>query len=375
MTRLSVLCPTRDRGERVRVLLEPLRDGADEIVVLADSRVDAADLAEYGAVADRLVRFEVGPSHSSLAWAVAQCRGDWVLLLAGDEVPGRELIAALPELIESRDALQYSFSLRWLWPDETRWLAGEPWYPDFQSRLLRHDAALRFYGRKHELARFVLPHRFCDLPIWHLNLLLLDVDERREKVALNVAERPGLTAPGGGELNTSYYVPEDAPSAPTSAVPAEDLERVRRVLAAEPQPAPAVSPPLATRAEIEPLWADREPRPDAFAATITPLLDGPVRVRPGEPRTIYVRVRNDGSERWPWGLDQPPLFRLGFRWQPEHPEARAPFPCEIGPGEERIVPVTFTAPEREGTWRLELDVLLEDVRWFGSPCVLDVDVG
>jgi hypothetical protein len=372
--RLSVLCPTRDPGERVRALLEPLRDLADEIVVLADSSVGEDDLGEYAAVADRLVRFEVGPTHTSLAWAFAQCRGEWVLLLAGDEVPGAELVEAVPGLIESRDALQYSLSIRWLWPDEARWLAATPWYPDFHSRLVRNDASLRFLGRKHELARPVLPHRFCDLPIWHLNLLLLDPAARREKVVRNVAALPGLTAPGGGELNASYYLPEEAVAAPTQDVPRGDIELIRRVLGAERASAAQPEPRLATRAEIEPLWAERPVGDDAFAAAITPLLDGGLRVQPGEARTIYVRVRNDGTERWPWGLDHPPLFRLGFRWQPEHPEGRAPFPCEIRPGEERIVPVTFTAPERPGEWKLELDVLLEDVRWFGNPYVLSVAV-
>lgn len=139
--------------------------------------------------------------------------------------------------------------------------------------------------------------------------------------------------------------------------------------------APPTDVPLATRAEIEPLWAGREVGPGAFAATLEPLSAVPLRLAPGEQRTIYVRVRNEGDERWPWGLDHPPLFRLGFRWHPGGTEGRAGFPCEVPPGEERIVPVALAAPEAPGTYRLELSVLLEGVRWFGEPCLVEVGVG
>lgn len=376
MSSLSVLCATRDPGPRVRAALEPLRPVADEILVAVDSRAGVSELGDYAAIADRVLRYERGQTHSALAWLHAQCRGDWVLVLAGDEVPGTELVAALPELVSRRDALQYSFTLRWLWPDPAQWLAGAPWHPDFHARLVRNDGTLRFLGRKHELARPVLPHRFCDLPLWHLNLLVLEEEERRAKVERNVGERAGLVAEGGAELNTAFYLPEDSESPLLETVPEPDAIEIRRVLEAKTAgAAPPADVPLATRAEIEPLWAGRELEPEAFAATIEPLSAAPLRLAPGEQCTIYVRVRNEGDERWPWGLDHPPLFRLGFRWHPDGIEGRAGFPCDVPPGEERIVPVALAAPEIPGSYRLELSVLLEGVRWFGEPCLLEVRVG
>ena len=375
MSSLSVLCPTRDPGPRVRAALEPLLTVADEIVVGADSQTDDSDLAEYAAVADRLVRFEHGPLHSTLTWLHAQCHGEWVLLLAGDEVPGPELVTALPELVRSREAVQYRLSLRWLWPDAQRWLAGQPWHPDLQIRLARNDATLRFRGRMHELALPVLPQRVCDLPIWHLDLVLTDEDERRSKVEQYRAVAPGLLAPGGEELNSAYYLPEDAHEPLLEDVPEADAEAIRRVLHATPAAAPAPHDvPLGTRAEIESLWAARTVGEDAFAARVEPFTAAPVRLRPGEHHTLYVRVRNDGDERWPWGLDQPPLVRLGFRWLPDGPEGRAAFPCDVPPGEARIVAVPVVAPAANGLHTLELRVLLEDVRWFGEPTRLEVVV-
>lgn len=388
MASLTVLCPTRDPGPRVRALLEPLRAIADEIVVAVDSRAGAAELGHYDAVADRVLRFERGPTHSALAWLAGQCRGDWVLIVAGDEVLGPALLEALPDLMASRVALQHSFSLRWLWPDTGSWLSGAPWYPDFHARLLRNDGTLRFAGRKHELVHPVLPHQLHDLPLWHLSLTVADEQARRAKVQRNQQERPGLRA-AGGELNAAYYLPEDAvvPLARQDVPPADRLvldNVLARAASLAEVPMLGIAlgdVPLGRRADIEPLWAQRTVGDRTSAASLTPLTPAPLRLVPGESCTVYVAVRNDGEERWAWGLDQPPLFRVGYRWRtlepggavPE-PEGRAGFPHEVCPGETALVAVACTAPSTRGRWELELDVLLEHVRWFGSPCTVPVVV-
>jgi hypothetical protein len=358
----------------VRAALEPLREVADEILVAVDSRAGDSELGEYAAVADRVIRFERGPTHSSLAWLHAQCRCEWVFSLAGDEVPSVGLVAALPELVRGRDAVHHLLLTKWLWPRPDRWLSGTPWHPDFHPRLVRNDGTLRFRGRKHEHALPARPARYHELALWHLNLVLLTEDERREKVERNQAERPGLVAPGGTELNEAYYLPPE--DAATESVPPADLELIRRALEARPSEAvPPTEVPLGTRAEIEPFWAGRTVDAAALDGAVVPLAAGPLEVHPGEHRLVHVRVRNRSAERWPWGLELPPLVRLGFRWEPPGAvEGRAAFTCEVPPGDERIVPVVLTAPEATGRYRVELGLLLEDVRWFGEACRLDVVV-
>ena len=375
MSSLSVLCPTRDPGPQVRAALEPLREVADEILIAVDSRAGSSELGEYAAVADRVIRFERGPTHSALTWLHAQCRCDWVLSIAGDEVPGADLVRALPGLVASRDAVHHQLMTKWLWPKADRWLSGTPWHPDFHPRLARNDGTLRFRGRKHEHALPALPSQWCDLTIWHLNLLLLSEDERRQKVERNRAELPGLVAPGGGELNEAYYLPEDRMPA-TASVPEPDLARIRGVLEATPSAAPLAEPvPLGTRAEIEPLWAGREVAAEALDGSVEPFVAGPLELVAGEYRTIFLRVRNASGERWPWGHELPPLVRVGFRWDPpERPEGRAFLTCDLPPGTESIVPVDLLAPELPGDYRLHAGLLLEEVRWFGTPYVLDVTV-
>jgi hypothetical protein len=358
----------------VRALLEPLREIADEIVVAVDSAAGESELPQYAAVADRVLRFERGPSHSALSWLHAQCRGDWVFLIAGDEVASPALLEALPDLIGRREALQYSFPVRWLWPDEAHWLASPPWEPDFHARLVRNDATLRFDGLHHALARPTAPAGFVDAPIWHLSLLALDEAQRREKIVRYEAERSGLLAPGGRPLNSAYYLPEEASDAVVAPVPAAAVERIRAVMHAEARPAaPAGDVPLHTRAEIEPLWAQRTVGSGAHRATVSAWLPSLTMVA-GERRDVFVRARNEGDARWTWGFHQRPYFRLGFRWVGTDVEGRAAFTHDVEPGAEAITPVPVVAPEEPGSWTLEIGMLHEDVCWFGTPCRLSVDV-
>jgi hypothetical protein len=375
---LSVLCPTRDPPARVRAILEPLRDVADEIVVAVDSRAPHRDFGHYAAVANRVLRYERGPTHSSQSWLHAQCRGDWVLSLAGDEVVGPELAAALPELVASRDALQYAVPFRWVHPDATRWLAQAPWHPDFHRRLVRNDATLRFAGRKHELALPVLPTRYLDLPLWHLNLVVLGEDARRAKVKDNEAERPGLLTADGRPLNAALYLPEDVEEPVTRPIPDADLLAIRAVLdppAREARPLAPDAVPLAPRSEIEPLWAGREIGWGAYAAHVV-ASPTELRLRPEQAYAVHVRVSNEGDECWPWGLDLPPHIRIAYRWAGDDvpPEGRVPFPHDVAPGTDCIAPVPFVAPARRGEYTLEIDVCHEGVRWFGAACAVAVTV-
>src|SRR5262249_13385938 len=154
-----------------------------EVVIAADSRVPKSDLAAYGAAADRVLRFEFSYTERHLAWLHAQCSGDWIFRIDGDEVPSPELIKALPGLIMSARALQYWFVRRWLFPDAAHWLNEVPWYPDFQCRLVRNDGTLRFPGIRHSSAEPLLPRRYIEAPLYHLDLAVNDAEARRRKIA------------------------------------------------------------------------------------------------------------------------------------------------------------------------------------------------
>jgi hypothetical protein len=169
---LSVCCMTVDPPAQVAASLSLLRPVADEIVVAVDSRVDPGDLGAYDGVADALVRFDFRPPvDRPRAWLLAQCRGDWILSVDGDEVPSRRMVEELPELVAARDVQQYWFSRRWLYGDARTWLGELPWWPDFQLRLARNDATLGAPGSIHSVAPQVLPVRHVDASLYHLDLL------------------------------------------------------------------------------------------------------------------------------------------------------------------------------------------------------------
>jgi hypothetical protein len=378
---LSVLCPTRDPGPRVRALLEPLREVADEILVAADSRIDPDQLGEHAAVADRLLRFEFGTPNGALAWLHEQCRGDWVLTIAGDEVASAALIQALPEHTASRRALQVWLPMRWLFPDQRHWLAEWPWFPDFHNRLVRNDGTLRFPGLKHTHATPVLPARWIEAPLYHLDLALSSIDERREKVHRYDSQTAGMTLPGGDALNATYYLPELHATRPAQAVPSEDVELIGSVMRADSRGA---SPPEVTEParleDIIRLWAARTFDVDGYRARLDWFEPSRrLRLRPEEAVAVHLRVKNGGTERWPWGLDASPQVRLGHRvlgGSGEHVSEgpRSPLPHELRPGEGCIAPVLIQAPGRPGCYRVQVDLVHDPIRWFGFPLEIELDV-
>lgn len=374
---ISVLCPTNHPGPLVAAVLEPLRGVVDEIVVAADARVGAGDLGWYATVADTLLRYEhIGPNRH-FSWLAEQARGDWLLLLDGDELVSAAFVAALPELVEDARIEQYSVPIDWPWPDPGRRLVSEPWGSDRRARLIRNNGGTAFHGRKHALAVDRFPQRFLDgaPTVHHLDLLLRTAAEREEKVTRYEGQQFGLMTPEGQPFNRAFYLPESDPQASLAACAPSEGERIAAALARLRDPGPAPPPvepgsvPLADRAEISRRWAHAAPPAGAYA--------GEVRVTAAPPRftagagghVVWVRARNDSDVPWRWGLDQPPLIRLGSGWRDAAgrvqlmPE-RAPFPCSVEPGAEELVAVTVTAPDEPGDYELLIDVVHEHVRWF-----------
>ncbi len=379
---LSVLCVTKDPGPQVACILEALRDVADEIIVAVDSRIDPDILGCYASAADRFTRFEWEASDHELPWAFAQCAGDWVLKLDGDEVPSQALIDALPELVDARDVVQYWLPYRCLFPDATTWLSGWPYSNFWINRLTRADAALLWHsGLSHTSVEPLPPGRYVDAPFYHLDCVVSTAEERSAKLARYFALARDTTDLIKERWHVPFYLPERYPDLELSPVPDFDQERLSAVVAARVKPetpTPADWPAaLATGAEINGHWPERELAESAYAASVD--YANATGVFAGEDAPAHVRVTNEGTETWPGGAERKPLVRLGHRWidaggktLPELP--RTMFPAAVHPGETVIVPVFLAPPTIPGTYVLELEVVHEFVRWFGDPLRVEVDV-
>jgi predicted O-methyltransferase YrrM len=382
---ISVLCPTGHRGPLVAESLGLLRDTVDEIVVAADARVEAPDLACYADVADTLLRYEHAGPNRHWPWLAAQATCDWILLLDGDEMASAALVAALPRLVADRRIRQYSLPIQWPWPTAEARLAAEPWESDRRLRLLRNDAGLAFAARKHTLADPNPPIAFIDeLPVYHLDLLLPDRARREAKVSRYDSELFGLLTPEGVPFNRAFYLPEAREEpAPTLPLPPADAERVARILASPRDASREFDPdsvPFADREKVG-WYAPRKELPaDAYRARIEiarPLGTFTAR-RPDH--LVWVEVTNEGTARWPGGDAHEPLIRIGMTWEQgsdgdREDVGRALLPHALDPGESVLVPVTLPGPTDSGTADLVLDLVHEYVRWFEAPLTVPVEVG
>jgi hypothetical protein len=227
---LSVCCLTDAPGVRIRAITEPLREVADEIVLAADARVGEADLADYRAAADRVLRREVDFLEPNLAWLHEQCSGDWILRLDGDEVPSATLIERLPALTAATDVRQYWLPCRWLDPAGSGWLDELQWPPDYHNRLVRNDESLRFVGELHSGAEPGYPARYLHEPVYHLVCALETREDRFIRSLRYEIQRPGLVAPGGGPFNATFYLPERFARRAPRPLPATDAAAVNEVL-------------------------------------------------------------------------------------------------------------------------------------------------
>jgi hypothetical protein len=257
---------------------------------------------------------------------------------------------------------------RWLYPTADRYLDARPWRPDYQPRLVVNDPRfVTFPTETHVPVAAIGPSRYLDTPLYHLDTLLNSREARAEKAARYERAHPGKRV-AGRPMNEAFYLPELS-DPPTRDVPPDDLMLIADVLAASP-PVPAVPrPEVATREEIDSLWAGG-PLQD-YEARLALLEDVPP-LHTGVLETVDVRVENLGGEIWRWGGD----VRLGSRWRAgEHVvggEHRA-LPADVPPGRDLIVPLPLIPPSA-GRWTLEVDLVHEHVRWFDRPLQTEVAV-
>ena len=122
-----------------------------------------------------------------------------------------------------------------------------------------------------------------------------------------------------------------------------------------------------------PRTSSHEPLPEAAFRADVQTPDAKLTVQAGQLMTVPVMVRNRSNVLWP------SLGRSDFRYQVQianrwlHPNglgfgdgARCPLPYDLAPGAEARVLLGVAAPDVNGAYTLELDVVQEDVAWFGD---------
>jgi 4-amino-4-deoxy-L-arabinose transferase-like glycosyltransferase len=117
----------------------------------------------------------------------------------------------------------------------------------------------------------------------------------------------------------------------------------------------------------------RAPLPDsAFRADIS-VPGAPTTVPAGEKLQLRVRVKNAGDIAWPGCERSAGKFQiyLSSHWLnssgelASKAEGRSPLPADLAPGQETELSFAVSAPAQPGDYVLEIDLLQENVTWFG----------
>jgi glycosyltransferase involved in cell wall biosynthesis len=151
MNRLSVCLITSNEEENLPRVLSSIKGVADEIVVVDCGSKDrtAEIVREYGARAITRAWTDFAEQKNFAATAASN---NWILSLDADEELSPELHSALLAWKDKEPEFAVYELARRTWYLGA-WVKHTGWYPDYQRRLFRRDAA-HFSGIIHEALRF-----------------------------------------------------------------------------------------------------------------------------------------------------------------------------------------------------------------------------
>jgi glycosyltransferase involved in cell wall biosynthesis len=176
MNRLSVCLITSNEEENLPRVLSSVKGVADEIVVVdCGSKDRTAEIArEHGA---RVVTREWTNFAEQKNFAAAAAGNNWILSLDADEELSGELRRALLAWKDKEPEFAvYEFARRTWYLGA--WVKHTGWYPDYQRRLFRRDAA-QFSGIIHEALRFEGKPGRLNGDLLHYTLRSVEEHERK----------------------------------------------------------------------------------------------------------------------------------------------------------------------------------------------------
>jgi hypothetical protein len=356
---ISVCCLASSSGPFLQAALAPVREIADEVVIAAGGPLSDEDLSCYREIADRLFSIEFDFIERHLAWLHAQCRGDWILRLDGDELPTPELVSEALAARDDRGLNCVLFARRNLFPTVDSYIVQEPWYPDFQVRMVRNDGSLRFSGLQHSAAERTDPAHLTEASMYHLPFILADVEARRARAVRYEQLRPGLISSTGLPAN-DLLLPETLPPLLTAPVPSHHRAQIEAALQASVSGSGRADAVPVSLAESDAYWAGRTLPESAYSASIE-VIAATVAFAPSERRPMYFLVVNGGAETWSWDPSIGPHIHIVHRLLGEDGEPveewRPSFFTEwVSPGRRTIVPSHVDAPPTPGRYRLQASV-------------------
>jgi len=101
------------------------------------------------------------------------------------------------------------------------------------------------------------------------------------------------------------------------------------------------------------------------------IVNAPERLDAGEQGTAQICITNRSPVAWRHDLPPERAVRVGNHWHADgilvqHDDGRGALPRTLEPGESAIAELVVRAPDRPGSYELEIDLLQENIIWFAE---------
>jgi hypothetical protein len=217
-------------------------------------------------------------------------------------------------------------------------------------------------------------------PIYHL-AVLEPLEQRRAKIERYRRTTSHLRIGGKRPVSETYYLPETTSRRKPAPVPEQDRPAVQAVLRGSAGPLPrqthdARHVPLS---ESDRFYAGRSPSAAGLRASIA-LFERDLAFASDEQRALLLRVANEGTEIWPWGLERSPHIHLSYQCLSPATEVWidsgviTPLPHTLKPGDVALMPITIIAPADSGRHRIRPGLRHAGHGWFGLTSTFEIFV-
>jgi hypothetical protein len=340
--RVTAFLPTHDLAEEAMPWMEEVRSVFDGLVIFIDERrVTPGTVTRAKKVATRVYHHKAETWYEwDLAAMARQCESEWVFLIERDEQLSPEWQQnSWRQILGKTEFTHFGIPRRWVVPEE-RYITADPWWPDFQLRLLRTNVpGAIFPTTLHEPFQVPGPGGYLrNLAIHHHVLWLSSRATREERMRYYEQLRPG------GSLS-HYYLYEDYAPAQASLPKPVTLNVNREIARMERLSSEEVSRIFLEVSDVPRdvhcsvlFWLDAQVT-NATDAMIYPVAPYPVRLAyHWIERATRQMVLFDGN-------------RSGL------------FPG-LEPKATRRYPMTILAPNQPGEYILQATMVQDGVCWF-----------
>jgi hypothetical protein len=353
---LSVCLVTTNSSDRLAWWCEQARRYADQVVIAVDAASGDDTYAVAAHHGDQVYPVDLrGVPGAARDWLHQRAGGDWILMLADDEILPPDAPTLLGDVLADRHATHYRLPVRRVVED-----GGTPgWVPDpaagpgGEVRLWRNLGGLHFLGASRSEAPAVLGR--------------------------------GRSLPGDGPLAIyalgDLWAGTDPPT--THFITGVHLDAPRRLGPALARTERPAASRVISAAELETHLIMGSPATSPWSAAYH-LVEAPAEVTANGGALMRVRVRNTSDALWTTSGLPAGRITLGNRWSTPGFGDEIPMgdvtllPRPLAPGEEVEVEAGLWTPRLPGRYRLTVELMREGDAWFSQhgvpPLTLEVDV-